>query len=97
MAARIFAVLAAAFLVVAIGIASITPFGLTLGQGLLMADASALKWVQAHSGRWLWNWVETPVLSRPLWLLPASAGVVCAGLALSFNFGRASQSRRRRS
>ena len=97
MAARIFAVLAAAFLVVAIGFASVTPFGLTLGQGLLMLDASTLQWAQSHSGGWLWDWIETPVLLRPLWLLPASAGVVCAGLALSFNFGKASQSRRRRS
>ena len=97
MTARIFAVLAAALLVGAIGIASLTPLGLTLGQGLLMVDSSVLERVQSHSGAWLWTWIEMPVLLRPLWLLPASAGVVCAGLAVSFNFGKASPSRRRRS
>ena len=38
MAARIFAVLAALFLVSAVAIATLTPQGLTLGQGLLMMD-----------------------------------------------------------
>ena len=97
MAARIFAVLAAVFLVLAVGLAALTPLGLTLSQGLLMVDGTVVEKAQSHSTAWLWDWIEVPVLLRPLWLLPASAGLVCAGLALTLNFGKASRSRRRRS
>lgn len=97
MAARIFAILAAAFLVTAVGIAALTPLGLTLAQGLLLLDKSLLDWAKAHSLPWIWTWIEMPFLLRPLWLLPASLGVVCAGVALTFNLGKASPSRRRRS
>jgi hypothetical protein len=97
MAARIFAVLAAALLVIAVGIASLTPLGLTLGQGLLMLDHQIIAWLQAHSFEWMWSWLIGPVLLRPLWLVPASLGLICAGLALTFNLGKASPSQRRRS
>lgn len=97
MAARVFAVLAAVFLVSAVALASLTPFGLTLGQGLVQWDEAAPAWLQRHSLAWAWDWVELPFLLRPLWLIPATLGLVCAGLAASFNFGRASPSRRRRS
>jgi hypothetical protein len=97
MAARIFAVLAAVFLVAAVGIASLTPLGLTLAQGILMLHSTALEWARAHSAVWLWTWVELPFLLRPLWLLPACLGVIAAGLALTFNLGKPSPSRRRRS
>lgn len=94
---RIFTVLAAVFLVGAVGIAALTPYGLTLGQGLAMADRSAVEWARSNSPGWLWTWIELPFLLRPLWLLPACLGVICAGLAASFNLGKTSTSRRRRS
>ena len=97
MAARIFAILAAVFLVLAVGIAALTTFQLTLGQGLLMLNPSWLDWLRSHSATWVWNWIETPFLLRPLWLLPACIGVVCAGIATSCNFGNPSATRRRRS
>ena len=97
MAARIFAILAAVLLVVAVGIAALTPLGLTLAQGLLMLDKTAVEAARTHSPAWAWTWIETPFLLRPLWLLPACTGVVCAGLALTFNLGKPSTSRRRRS
>ena len=97
MVARIFAVLSALFLVLAVGIAALTPLGQTLAQGLLRVDPDMLKWASQNSPGWIWNWIEIPFLLRPLWLLPASAGVVFAGLAASFNLGKASTSRRRRS
>jgi len=97
MAARVFAVLAAAFLVVAVGIAALLPLGLTLTRGLLMIDEGVVAWLQQHSLPWAWNWLLLPFLQRPLWLLPASFGLICAGLALTFNLGKPSPSRRRRS
>ena len=97
MAARVFAVLAAVFLVVAVGIAALLPLGLTLTHGLLMIDKGVVAWLQQHSLPWAWTWVLDPFLQRPLWLLPASLGLIFAGLALTFNLGKPSPSRRRRS
>ena len=97
MTARIFAVLSAVFLVVAVGAAALTPLGLTLAQGLLIMDRGSIDWAKLHSASWIWNWIAMPFLLRPLWLLPASLGVICAGVAMTFNLGKASPSRRRRS
>ena len=97
MAARIFAILAAVFLVLAVGAAALTPLGMTLGQGMMQLDKTMLEWLKGHSFPWVWTWLEMPFLLRPLWLLPACLGVISAGAALSFNLGKASPSRRRRS
>ncbi len=97
MAARVCAALAALLLVSAIAIATLTPQGLTLGQGLVLLDRGFAAWMRSHSTAWMWEWLELPLLLRPLWLAPASLGVICAGMAASFNLGTASPSRRRRS
>ena len=94
-ASRIFATLAALFLVSAVAIAALTPLGMTLGQGLMLMDGTWLSWIQKQSPPWSWTWLELPL--RPLWLIPAGVGLICAGAAASFNFGRASPSRRKRS
>ncbi len=96
-ASRIFATLAALFLVSAVAIAALTPFGMTLGQGLMLMDGTWLSWIQKQSPPWGWTWLELPFLLRPLWLIPAGVGLICAGAAASLNFGRASPSRRKRS
>jgi len=96
-ASRIFAALAALFLVGAVAIAALTPFGMTLGQGLMLLDGTWLSWLQKQSPAWGWAWLELPFLLRPLWLIPAGIGLICAGTAVSLNFGRASPSRRKRS
>lgn len=96
-AARVFAVLAAAFGVAAIALASLSPPGMTLAQALGLWDDKALAWLQQHSLQWVWVFVEQPMLLRPLWLGPAMLALVCGGLSLSFNFGAASASHRRRS
>lgn len=95
MAARVFAVLAALFLVAAVAIGALTAPGLTLGKGLLMLDHETTNWMRQNSPAWLWNWVEVPLMIRPLWLIPASIGVICAGMATSLNLGDASPRRRR--
>lgn len=97
MAARALAILAAVFLVAAVGLAALTSSELMLGDEIMHLDKTALEWVSHNSPRWLWIWVELPFLRRPTWLLPACIGVVFAGLATSLNFGKAPTSRRRRS
>lgn len=97
MASRVFAVLAALLLVSAVAIATLTPQGLTLGQGLLMLDRGWPGWLKASTAGWMWEWIELPVLMRPLWLVPASLGLICAGMSATLNIGNASPSRRRRS
>ncbi len=96
-ASRICAAFAALFLVTAVAIAALTPFGMTLGQGLMLLDGAWLTWLQKQSPAWGWTWLELPFLLRPLWLIPAGVGLICAGAAASLNFGRASPSRRKRS
>ena len=97
MVSRIFAVLAAVFLVVAIGIAALTSYSSALGQEIVALYPNGLVWGQGHSAAWVWEWVVRPFLIRPAWLLPACIGVVCAGIATTINMGRAAPSRRRRS
>ena len=76
---------------------ALTPLGMTLGQGLMLMDGNWLAWIQKQSPSWSWAWLELPFLLRPLWLIPAGMGLICAGAAASLNFGRASPSRRKRS
>ena len=95
MAARIFAVFAAFFLVGAVAVGALTPTGLTLGQGLAMLDNNSPTWLREHSLAALWNWVEVPFMIRPLWLIPACLGLICAGMATTLNIGDASPRRRR--
>lgn len=97
MLARVFAVLAAMFLVGAVAIAALSPVGMTLGQGLMLLDGGGLALLQRVSPAWIWSAIELPFLLRPLWLLPGGIGLICAGAAASLNFGKASPSRRHRS
>ncbi len=97
MAARLFAVLAALLLVGSVAIGTLTPPGLTLGQGLVMLDHDGLAWLREHSVAWMWNWLEVPFMVRPLWLVPACLGLICAGMATTLSLGNSPQSRRRRS
>lgn len=97
MVARVFAVLAAVFLVAAAGFALLTPIGMRLSDGVTQLDHTALNWMQARSASWLWAYVELPVLLRPIWLLPASLGMICAGIAGSSSLTKATDTRHRRS
>jgi hypothetical protein len=96
MLARVFAVLAALLLVGAVALGTLAPPGLTLGQGLVMLDHSGVTWLREHSTAWIWNWIEVPFMVRPLWLIPACLGLICAGMAASLNLG-STPARRRRS
>ena len=95
MLARVFTVLAAVFLVLAVAAVALAPMGMTLGRGLATVSSSADYWLRSHSPDLLRQWVEVPLLTRPLWLLPAALGFICAGAAVSCSFGATSPSRRR--
>jgi len=97
--ARIFAVLAAALLVAAFALGALAPDGMNLGQGIALMDRTWLSWLTQHASGmgWVWDWVEKPLLVRPVWLLPAAFGLVCVGAALTFSSGPQGRSRRHRS
>ena len=89
MAARIFAVLAALLLVAAVAIGTLTPPGLTLGQR--HGDAGSRRpdlATRAQRGVAV-EFVEVPFMIRPLWLIPACLGLICAGMAATLNLGSA--------
>ncbi len=80
---RVMAVLAAVFLVGAVGVALIGPPNAPLGAELYALDREGLYAVQTHVTGWLWDAVALPLLVRPAWLLPACVGILCGGLSLS--------------
>ena len=83
LASRLLVVLASVLLVAAVGLATLSPRGLTLGQGVTLAR--------------LGTGIQESFLDRPVWFLPAGLGLICAGVAATLNFSRASESHRRRS
>ncbi len=99
-AQRTLAVLAAVMLVCAAALAMIGPRSVSLGRALANWDGrveDTLKgWVLGVFGPWVWTEMVVPLLVRPAWLLPASLGIVFAGLSLSLAYrNTASQSHRR--
>ena len=99
-AQRTLAVLAAIMLVCAAALAMIGPRAVSLGRAFAYLGAGAeetLKsWTLTLVGPWVWTEMAVPLLARPAWLLPASLGIVFAGLSLSLAYrSTASQSHRR--
>ncbi len=88
-AQRVLAVVAAVLLVAAVGIATFGPQSVSLGQALVLLDRTALdrllNWSNQIGRGWVWSSIVQPLLVRPAWLLPASLGIVCSGLALSLS------------
>ena len=102
MLARILAVVAAIMLVGAIAAGTLGPQDSTLGKALASLDALKLKAVEAymrlHLSAWLWDHPVRAVMDRPVWLLPAAAGLLFAGGAMTAaSMHKAPTSRRRRS
>jgi hypothetical protein len=98
---RIFTVLAAAMLVAAFGLIMLAPYDMPLVQGLSAVDPSLLRQIQhavLHTlGGRAWAVLITPVLARPIWLLPLALGMVCAGLAATTVMPGTTHRTRRRS
>jgi hypothetical protein len=89
-------------LVAAFALATILPPDLALREGLALLDRGLPARLQVgattHMPAWVWNVLVLPLLLRPVWLVPAGLGVVCAGAAVTCaSAGGAQRSRRRRS
>ncbi len=100
-AQRVLAVIAAVFLVAAVGVATFGPQSITLGQALYLFDHDVLDklpvWAGRTFGSWGWNAIVAPLLVRPAWLIPASAGIICVGLSMSLSNRKTTHRSHRRS
>jgi hypothetical protein len=93
-------VLAAGFFVVAFGLAITLPPDTSLVAAMAFVDPVLPGQIHAllslYLPAWVWSGIAVPLLLRPSWLLPASFGIIAAGLALTLNAARhAPRSRRR--
>ena len=96
-AVRALSLLAAVLLVGAFAIALLGPQDMTLADALQAFDAGGGARMQALVGPGVWRVLAAPLMVRPVWLPLAALGLVSAGVALTLNTGRSSQTRRRRS
>ncbi len=99
-APRVLAVLAAVFLIGAVALATVGARAMTLDAALMVLDRGFAEglpgWVSRNLGSWTWMRVGQPLMVRPAWLLPASVGLILAGLAVSLWLrGETKPSRRR--
>lgn len=98
---RIFAILSAILLVSAVAMATLGPQSISLGQAIFMLNHhgldSLVTWSNKALGAWAWRGMIQPMLVRPVWLLPASAGIICAGLSMSFSNRKSPHHSHRRS
>jgi hypothetical protein len=100
-AQRALAIIAAVLLVAAVGVATFGPQSVSLGQALVLFDRDVLAklplWSTRLLGNWVWVSLIQPLLVRPAWLVPASLGLVCAGLSLSLSNRKTTHRSHRRS
>jgi hypothetical protein len=98
---RIFAVLSALLLVAAVALATLGPSAVPLGGLLGMVDqdlAETLReGINQHISTWIWPNLIVPLLVRPAWLIPASLGLITAGIALSLPKRKSANRTHRRS
>ncbi len=102
MLAKVLAVVAAVMLVGAVAAATLGPSDLSLGEALASMDhlkvTAVETFIRTHLSAWLWEHPVRAVMERPVWLLPAAAGLLFAGGAMTAaNSQKAPTSRRRRS
>jgi hypothetical protein len=98
---RVFSVLAATLLVAAVAVATLAPPGMSVLEALNEAAPDMLDFLRhAMTGRFgafVMHYVATPLLVRPLWLMPTSLGLVCIGVAASCFPSPPGHTKRRRS
>ncbi len=86
LAARLFTVLAAVMGVVTVAVAALLPVGYALADALYLARPDSLDWLRDHATPFWWNSIETPLLARPAWMIPAMLAIVFGGAATSVSF-----------
>ena len=98
---RIFAVLAAALLVGSVALASLLPSDISLYGALHrmrpVSPDHLQQLVTSRFGHFMWNVVVLPLLNRPVWLIPASLGLICIGGAVTAITPAAPRTKQRRS
>ena len=102
MLARVLAVVAAIMLVGAVAAGTLGPPDMSLGEALTSLDhlkVTAIEaYIRVHWSAWFWDHPVRAVMERPVWLLPACAGLLFAGGAMTAaSTQKAPTSRRRRS
>jgi hypothetical protein len=84
---RTFAVLAAAMAVTSVALIVLTPNNMTLIQGLAQLSPELPQHIrhaiQNAFGVRIWAHLATPLLVRPVWLVPVSLCLLCAGISAS--------------
>ncbi len=98
---RVFAVSAAVLLVGSVALASILPPDMSLRQAIAAMDPGAMTTLQhlvtGVLGHGFWDVLCTPLLVRPVWLVPVCLGVVCVGGALTAMSHAAPRTKQKRS
>ena len=102
MVAKVLAVVAAFMLVGAVAAGTLGPPDMSLGEALASLDhlrMSAMEaYVRTHWSAWFWEHPVRALMERPVWLMPACAGLLFAGGAMTAaSMQKAPTSRRRRS
>lgn len=76
-------------LVGAVALATLGPPAVPLGGLLAMIDHDLTETlrsgIEQYLAGWIWSDLMVPLLIRPAWLVPASLGLVTAGVALSIS------------
>jgi hypothetical protein len=100
-AQRALAVIAAVLLVVAVAVATFGSQSLSLGDAITLLDQDFLarlpSWSARTFGDWMWVSVVQPLMVRPAWLVPATLGLICTGLAFSLSNRKTTHRSHRRS
>ena len=100
--AKILAVIAAVLLVGSVALATLGPPEMSLGDAITWMDQKSLAkigaFIRTNPSAWLWRGPVMAVIERPIWLLPAALGLICAGgAATAASVPATNKSHRRRS
>jgi hypothetical protein len=87
---RVFAALAAFFLVGAVALATFGARAMTLEVALRMINRGLVDalfaWTEQTFGTWAWTRLAQPLLVRPAWLPAACLGLIALGVVFSLSY-----------
>jgi hypothetical protein len=100
-AQRVLAIVAAVLLVSAVALATFGPESVSLGQAIYLLNHDIIdklpQWSTHLLGAWVWASIIQPLLVRPAWLVPASAGIICIGASMTLSTRKTTHRSHRRS